>query len=482
MSYAGHGTRTQRDSLHVVATANPSDLDTVVKRWIAVADKARADADLVKTRLASLVTTGGWTGPGADTYARSVDLEIVEPLLKIETSARAMATSLLGVQQKVEDATASAGASPIPWDSDTAWHVVQKQVDISAYVVGNVVDGTLYVDETATVTQYNAAQKAADYDITTGSGRVVKTITAASWAATQQQTKPMPAVYHGAVAPGVHQFDVWMEYQALNTDVHEAVAKAADRVEVALIDFLAVPSSATSPTYTGKSTVTGLGSGSTAMPGAGDSSGAYANGYTAPGATGTGSESRAATVGGGPSSTWMPPGTNAAGAGFSGVGGVGGVTIGSGSAAGGNFASVAGSTSGLSFGGAGAPVGTSAASAGGGMPGVMPAGVGGMGAPNQKNGKGTVLKVSGLSGTGAGIAGLGTNPSFRMGSMGRGTAAAGNVGGIDSNLPLGSLMGGQALMGGRNVRKKDDSTEELDETWLEEDQDVWGTSGSRLDG
>ena len=114
MSYAGHGTRTQRDSLHVVATANPSDLDTVVKRWIAVADKARADADLVKTRLASLVTTGGWTGPGADTYARSVDLAIVEPLLKIETSARAMATSLLGVQQKVEDATASAGASPIP--------------------------------------------------------------------------------------------------------------------------------------------------------------------------------------------------------------------------------------------------------------------------------------------------------------------------------------------------------------------------------
>ena len=93
-----------------------------------------------------------------------------------------------------------------------------------------------------------------------------------------------------------------------------------------------------------------------------------------------------------------------------------------------------------------------------------------------------MLKVSGLSGTGAGIAGLGTNPSFRMGSMGRGTAAAGNVGGTDSNLPLGSLMGGQALMGGRNVRKKDDSTEELDETWLEEDQDVWGTSRSRLDG
>lgn len=480
MSYAGHGTRTQRDSLHVVATANPQDLDTVVKRWIAVADKAQADADVVKTKLAALVTVGGWTGPGADTYARSVHLEIIDPLLKIEAAARAMATSLLGVQQKIEDATASAGASPIPWDSDTAWHVVQKVVDINSYVVGNVVDGTLYVDETATVTQYNAAQKAADYDITTGSGHVVKTITAASWATTQQQTKPMPAVYHGAVAAPVHQFDVWMEYQSLNTDVHAGVATSADRVEVSLIDFLAAPSTATSPTYTAKTATTGLGSGSSlvgATPGAGDSTG-YANGYTAPGATGTGTGS-ASTGGGSSSSTWMPPGTSAAGQGFGGVGGF--TTVGSGGAAGGSFSSVGGGTGSLSFGAAATPPGTSAAGVGGGMPGVMPAGVGGMGAPGQKNGKGNVLKVSGLSGTGSGISGLGTNPSFRMGSMGRGTAATGTTGGVDSNVPLTSLMGGQALMGGRNVRKKDDSTEELDETWLEEDQDVWGISGSRND-
>ena len=477
MSYAGHGTRTSRDSLHVVATANPSDLDTVVHRWIAVADKARADADLVKTKLASLVTAGGWTGTGADTYARSVDLEIVEPLLKIEASARAMATSLLGVQQKVEDATTTAGTSPIPWDSDTAWHVEQKQVDISSYVVGSEVDGTLYVDETATLNQYNAAQKAADYDIKTGSGRVVKTITAASWATTQQQTKPMPAVYHGSVAGGVHQFDVWMEYQALNTSAHEAVSKAADLVEVALIDFLAAPSIATSPTFTSTSTTTGLGTGSTAtaMPGANDST-SYTNGYTAPGASGTGSSS--ATGGSSTSSPWMPPGTSAAGQGF---GGVDGFTVGSSGAAGGTFSSMAGANGGLGFGAASAPVGTSAASAGG-MPGVMPAGFGGMGAPSQKAGRGNLLKVSGLSGTGSGIAGLGSNPSFRMGTMGRGTAGTGTVGGVDSNVPMGSLMGGQALMGGRNVRKKDDSTEELDETWLEEDQDVWGTSGSRLDG
>jgi len=481
MTYAGHGTRTSRDSLHVIATANPQDLDTVIQRWIAVADKAQADADLVKTKLASLVTVGGWTGTGADTYARSVHLEIIEPLLTIEASARAVATSLMAVQHKVEDATASAHASPIPWDSDTAWHVEQKKLDLFDYLIGSVVDGTLFVDPVATLDHYNSAQKDAEYDIKTGSGRVMKTISAQSWAATQQQTKPMPAVYHGAVAASVHQFDVWMEYQALNTGVHEAVSKAADRVEVSLIDFLATPSTATSPTYTGRTTTTGLGSGSSStatMPGAGDSTN-YANGYTAPGASGTSSGSGSATVGGGSSSPWMPPGTAAAGQGFSGVGGY--TTVGSGGAAGGNFSSVAGSGN-LSFGGVATPVGTSAAGGGGGMPGVMPAGFGGVGAPNQKSGKGNSLKVSGMSGTGSGIAGLGGNPSFRMGSMGRGTAGTGAVGGVESNIPLTSLMGGQALMGGRNVRKKDDSSEELDETWLEEDQDVWGTSGSRIDG
>jgi len=480
MTYAGHGTRTSRDSLHVIATANPQDLDTVIQRWMGVADKAQADADLVKTKLASLVTVGGWTGTGADTYARSVHLEIIEPLLTIEASARAVATSLMAVQHKVEDATASAHASPIPWDSDTAWHVEQKKLDLFDYLIGSVVDGTLFVDPVATLDHYNSAQKDAEYDIKTGSGRVMKTISAQSWAATQQQTKPMPAVYHGAVAASVHQFDVWMEYQALNTGVHEAVSKAADRVEVSLIDFLATPSTATSPTYTGRTTTTGLGSGSSStatMPGAGDSTN-FANGYTAPGASGTSSGSSSATVGGGSSSPWMPPGTAAAGQGFSGVGGY--TTVGSGGAAGGNFSSVAGSGN-LSFGGVATPVGTSAAG-GGGMPGVMPAGFGGVGAPNQKSDKGNSLKVSGMSGTGSGIAGLGDNPSFRMGSMGRGTAGTGAVGGVESNIPLTSLMGGQALMGGGNVRKKDDSSEELDETWLEEDQGVWGTSGSRIDG
>ena len=475
MSYAGHGTRTQRDSLHVIATANPQDLDTVIQRWIAVADMARADADLVKTKLASLVTAGGWTGTGADTYARSVHLEIIEPLLTIEASARAVATSLMAVQHKVEDATASAHASPIPWDSDTAWHVEQKKLDLFDYLIGSVVDGTLFVDPVATLDHYNSAQKDAEYDIKTGSGRVMKTISAQGWAATQQQTTPMPAVYHGAVAASVHQFDVWMEYQALNTGVHEAVSKAADRVEVSLIDFLATPSTATSPTYTGRTTTTGLGSGSSStatMPGAGDSTN-FANGYTAPGASGTSSGSSSATVGGGSSSPWMPPGTAAAGQGFSGVGGY--TTVGSGGAAGGNFSSVAGSGN-LSFGGVATPVGTSAAGGGRGMPGVMPAGFGGVGAPSQKSGKDNSLKVSGMSGTGAGIAGLGGNPSFRMGSMGRGTAGAGAVGGVESNIPLTSLMGGQAVMGGRNVRKKDDSSEEVDETWLEEDQGVWGTS------
>lgn len=489
MTYAGHGTRTQRDSLHVIATSNPNDLDAVVKRWIAIADKAGADADQVKAKLSALVTAGGWTGTGADAYAHSVEVEIIAPLLKIEASARALATSLLGVQQKVEDAAEAAQASHVPWDTDTAWHVEQRKLSVMDYLVGTLIDGTLIVDPVGTLQHFNSAQANAEYDILTGSGHVVKTISAQSWAATQQQTKPMPAVYHGAVGASVHQFDVWMEYQALNTAVHATVAKAADKVEISLIDFIPHASTATNPAYTGRTAVTGLGSGNgpagTQPGGTTDPATAtgtpstYSDGYTSPGAaaggfggTGGGSGPQGTTA----SSAWMPSVGTAAGEGF---GGVGGFTTGSGNAAGG-YGSIGSSGTGASF--SGAVAGTTAAGAvGGGMGGVMPAGFGGMGGPSSKNNKGNNLKITGIAGTGAGIAGLGGNPSFQMGSMGRGVAGVGMVGGVESNMPMTSL-GGPALMGGRTVRKKDDSEAEGEETWLEEDQDVWGTSGSRVDG
>ena len=489
MTYAGHGTRTQRDSLHVVATANPNDLDAVVTRWIAIADKAGADADQVKAKLSALVTVGGWTGNGADTYAHSVEIEIIQPLLKIEAAARALATSLLGVQQKVEDATEAAQTSHVPWDADTRWHVEQKKLSVMDYLVGTLVDGTLLVDPVSTLQHYNAAQSHSDYEIRTGSGHVVKTISAASWAATQQQSKPMPAVYQGSVAAGVHQFDVWMEYQALNTATHAMVAKAADKVEIGLIDFIPHESTATNPGFTGRTAATGLGSGSTGvgtMPGTGTdvttatgNPSTYGDGYTSPGAqTGgwVGSGEGSGPKGTSASSAWMPSGTSSVGEGF---GGVGGFTTGSGSAAGGlgGHSTVPPAAS---F--TGAVAGTSAAgAAGGGMGGVMPAGFGGMGGPSSKNAKGSSLKTTGIAGAGAGIAGLGGNPSFQMGSMGRGVAGVGVVGGVESNVPMTSL-GGPALMGGRSVRKKDDSEAEGEETWLEEDQDVWGTSGSRVDG
>ncbi|MGV8849089.1 MAG: WXG100 family type VII secretion target [Propionibacteriaceae bacterium] len=486
MTYAGHGTRTQRDSLHVVATSNPNDLDAVVKRWIALADRAGDDADQVKAKLSALVTVGGWTGTGADAYAHSVEVEIIQPLLKIEAAAQALATSLLGVQQKVEDAAEAAQTSHVPWDADTRWHVEQKRLSVVDYLVGRLVDGTLIVDPVSTLQHYNSAQANSDYEIKTGSGHVVKTISAASWTATQQQSTPMPAVYHGSVTAGVHQFDVWMEYQALNTATHATVAKAADKVEIGLIDFIPRESIATNPSFTGRTAATGLGSGSAGvgtLPGAGTDAGTaagnpstYGDGYTSPGGTGGGTGGGSGPKGTIASSAWMPSGTSSAGEGF---GGVGGFTTGSGSAAGG-LGGLATSGTGASF--SGAVAGTSAAgAAGGGMGGVMPAGFSGMGGPSSKNGKGSNLKITGIAGTGAGIAGLGGNPSFQMGSMGRGVAGVGMVGGVESNVPMTSL-GGPALMGGRNVRKKDDSEAEGEATWLEEDQDVWGTSGSRVDG
>ena len=60
--YQGHGDRTQRDSLHVIATANPSDLGGAISRWKEVASMAEDLETQIRDRLNTLVTSGGWEG------------------------------------------------------------------------------------------------------------------------------------------------------------------------------------------------------------------------------------------------------------------------------------------------------------------------------------------------------------------------------------------------------------------------------------
>ncbi len=514
MKYTGHGTRTQRDTLHVIATSNPEDLTTVAKTWQELATKADALAEDVSARLDTLVTAGGWEGTGADAYRQAVVDEVLEPLRKTREAANAMAAEMLKVQSPVHDAVATARQSAVPWDDQTSWKVEQRKLGFFQWL-GQQIGVVLGINDDKTLRSFNDAQAGQDYEVKTGPGGVVRSISKSAWKQTQAQSKPLAPVFHGTVSPQVNQFDVWMEYLGINSGPHERVSVAADTVEESLSRLLTTPSPATNPEHDGPVRRHALGADSfggtptssplpprltTPDPEAagpeGPAAGYSPAGYVPPAAPFafapvTGDDVR-------PEDPWNP-GTSAAGvtlpaAGAGGVGGLGGGLP---------VSSLGGlPTTSLSL------TGTSGALPGAGVfsmgpAGGMPAGVGGLGAfpAGTRGGRGpgpgsARLGAGGIGnaaiGTGAGGAGgrtgtavtggvgtgwaVGGNPSFQMGPTGRGTAGRGTNGGVVSNKPAASIA--EAQRGGpipvRGARRKDDEpSAQGEETWLEEDQDVW---------
>ncbi len=518
--YDGHGQRTQRDSMHVIATANPNDLATAITHWKDVATKAETLETQVRDRLATLITPGGWEGSGAEMYKQAVTDEVLERLLKIKASALAMATELEKVQAPAEQAVTAAEENPIPWDAETKWKVEQKKLGFFNWL-GDQAGVVLGINDNATLQSYNDAQAGQDYQVLTGSGQVRQSLSKPAWQATQAQSKPMAEVYHGSVSPAVNQFDVWMEHLGLNAAQHKAVSTAADKVEQGLVGFLAKPSAATDPQHEGTIRSHSLGTG-----GSDDAPKAAAQPLAAP----TIDPSRYGSEG------YTPPGTSAAGTTTPTAGAAAGALAapGAAAAAGAALPGVVGATSPGVFttppttapppvgmpgtGAAQAPTvgaipGTST-SGGLGVPpvaGVPAGGIGGVGAAGVRMGMGGFGGMGGMGGMGGagGLGGAGgrglrlpsgglasagvrgsTNPSFQMGATGRGTVSKGLVGGVESNRPYSSISEAQRggapmapMMGGRGAHKKEEKSEGTgEETWLEEDKDVWGTGKPEVDG
>ncbi len=517
--YQGHGDRTQRDSLHVIATANPSDLGGAISRWKEVATKAEDLETQIRDRLNTLVTSGGWEGSGAETYKQALTDEVLGRLQKIRASATAMATELQNVQHPTEQAVTAAENNPIPWDVETSWKIAQKKLGFLTWF-GNQVGTVLGINDEKTLKSYNDAQADQGYEVVNGSGKVQQSITKPVWETTKTQTKPLAAVYHGKVTPEVNQFDVWMEHLGLNASQHKAVATAVDKVERMLGGFLTKPSVATDPQHDspvqGHSLGEGSGGGQPAQPvatpikAAGvDPSRYSADGYTPPAPQGTAAAGGAAA----------PP----ASAGIGGVGAPASAAVLGGSLGAGLAGAVPPRTNSLltppptnapaviGMPGIGAAQvsptvapGMPGTSSGLGVPPVagVPAGVGGYGGMGVGGGgiggAGTAGRGLGSLPLGGGLRGGVGNPSFQMGATGRGLAGKGLVGGVESNRPYATLAdaqrgsaggsatagagGGMPMMGNRAHKKEEQREGTGEETWLEEDQDVWGTGDPDVDG
>ncbi len=497
-SYTGHGNRTQRDSLYVIATSNPADLEAVVSRWQSLASRAAGARALVEERLAALVSPDGWQGPGAETYAAAVTKEIIDPLKQMEASAKQMAAALTPIRETVATAVSVAVQTPIPWDETRVWTIGQQKLNFLDYAVdtaGKVVTNKIGIDEALSKQRYDAAQAKAPVEIKNGSGQVMQTMSPTEWATTQAQTKPLAAVFHGAVSTDTNNHDVWFEYRGLNTGRHQVVATATDQVEQQLGGFLGGSTTGQEPVVGGQSARTGLGeSNVNTFSGLGFASTSPASydpaGYVAPTGSGiavpetsTGSPAGTAV----PTSPWLTSSSTPV-PGLPGVSGT--VSAGLPTAGGGavpaapsyGMAPAGGMAAGVpSVGGWGTALGGAAIGAAFGGVGFGQAGGAGIAsaavAPSG---------VGGLSGArpATGTVGASSNPSFKMDGTGRGTAFAGESG---TSSSAGGVRGadGQGTGAPLTSRRKGDkeSDSELDDdTWLEEDQDVWGLSSSRAEG
>ena len=510
-----HHARTQRDSLHVIASLNPGDVTETQNQWTATADQTRTLWEEVTRRLGDLLQEPGWTGDSADTFRERISKDLLAGLARAEQAARNVAEELNPVAEATRTAYAVAAANGVPWDRDAAWRVEQKKVSLLDYVVNTVADvatGEVGINEAATVARFNKAQANADYEVKTASGAVRATVSASTWSGVEAQHKPQTEVTIGVVAPATNNFDVWMEALNLNGGAKQQVTTAANSAESSLATFFAGSDSkavntttyeapkesvfdgnkdfvnsgtygsrpANTGTYTGDSD-TGVRSG---VANSFWMSGSTAHLVTPP--TGTSSDQAAWVY---PGSTWFD-GTRASGVDpallhgaptgsgpatpLAAVGGAGGA------------AGLAGAAGMGLMGGRGAmPWGSLAA-------GLPAPGAGGIGAPG--------ATIPGVGGSAA----AGGPPTFQVGQGGRPVVAAGVPGTVTSNTPVstlsqaqaqsaggsGSAAGGQggtgggagaAPMAGRKGDKKDNKGAAGESGWLEEDDDVWGVKPDHVD-
>jgi uncharacterized protein YukE len=516
---ANHQSRTQRDTLHVIASLNPGYVAETVRQWQDLGNQARALQENLTRQLDALLQEQGWTGDSAETFRARITSDLSQQIAVFAQQATDVADALAPLQETADTAYETASTNGVPWDRNAPWRVEQKKVNFWDYAVntaGDVVSNKVGIDEALSLSRFNAAQKNADYMVKDAGGALQTTVSASTWSGVQAQSKPQTEVTAGVVAPSTNQFDVWMEALNLNSGAKAAVTQAANVTESTLVQFLAPPDGAPEP-ITLPDTIDAIPDGGGFSPGVYGSTrpntGVYGeaapNSGIAPGfwvddaavhvwQDAAQTEATTQPTWTYPGTTWID-GTQASGVDSSLFGGSSGSSAGSaigsvvtGAPAAG-FAGVAGAgmlagtgMSGRMGGMPGGLLGAGSGSVAAGGPPTFQVGQGGRpvlsaGAPGtvaanqpassiaQATGRGATAAPVGAGGRGAGGAGPAGGSRGGAGSAGPrgGTAGAGGAGG--------------PLAGRRDDRAKKDA-DDLDGTWLEEQDEVWGISSGDAQG
>ena len=496
--------RTHRELNAYVASASTIDLDRLRRNWDDSGRNAHQMADLIEAKLAKLTAAGGWTGPGAEAFANTIRKELVANLRDYARRAGGYtpegeqnvshAHDLEVISEAVSGSYSAANSHNIPWDVDTTWNVRQKHVDQSLF--SHIEEAVTGEDE-----DYEKAKKNAPYEVVNGGNSVVKEVPKPQYEPIESSVPPNPSstVYEAtntSVAPTVKRFDLILERLGLGEGPKQHVYTAVNNVHSVLSSY--APEQVTEADTTDKGTSTGAGAtnGPGAHGGGGGAGTSPGRNFGPPGGGG-GGDYGGGTGGGGGGYDGPDHDTNPGGP----IGGPG-----TGGGDGGHDINPGGPIGGPGDGGGVEPpltggVGGGETGAAGAGPSAPP--VGGIGAPAPAPAAAPVSVgagpgVGGLGSLGPGAMNAGApGTSFGIGADGRPTVNTGKVGAIAGGAntpdgagvrgagsgaggahgagPHGAGMPASGARGRRTGSSGDDEQEqELDETWLEEDESVWG--------
>ncbi|MDN5726833.1 MAG: hypothetical protein L0G99_13030, partial [Propionibacteriales bacterium] len=174
-----HGRDTHRELITFVASMSSIELERARTTWADSAKKVQQVADLIEQRLNALTGPDGWTGAGAEQFAKTIRKDLVDNLRAY--ALRAGGLSPQGTQEKshandirqIQDAVAasieSAANNNIPWDVETKWNIKQK--DVEQGILSKIDELVTGKDE-----EYEKAKKDAPYEVLNGSAAVVKNV------------------------------------------------------------------------------------------------------------------------------------------------------------------------------------------------------------------------------------------------------------------------------------------------------------------
>lgn len=243
---SNYGEHTQRALLALIGSTTLTNLRATRSMWEDTAQRASTIADLIEERLDALTSDeGGWTGPGAEAFAALIRKDLVKNLRDYALRAAGVspkgnantgyAADLKPVEQQVDASYSTASHHNIPWDVDTQWRVDQEVPDQGLLSkVEEVVQGE---DE-----DYEEAKKKAPYMILNGQSATLKKVPQPEWESLEQSITPVdpPSIFTRTSVPvdaKVHRFDRLMEAQQMNSSVKPSVHTAANDVHSSIASY-----------------------------------------------------------------------------------------------------------------------------------------------------------------------------------------------------------------------------------------------------